>query len=183
MNWLEFWAKVIDTTMWPLAVIILVVLLRNKIGQLESFKYKGAEAVFRAITEEVDHLKAFEMNNENPTIRLSDYQDRTSTLNKIILSWKEVEVKIDELSTLVKIKIDGPGFTHHQFKLLIDIGAIPKEIYETLTIANDMQKKFISGELPLNKKAVEKYIELCDRLVNIIESNIQKKKSSERPSS
>ncbi|MGM0969439.1 MAG: hypothetical protein ACQEWR_12785 [Bacillota bacterium] len=183
MNWLEFWAKIIDTMMWPLAVVILVILLRSKIGQLESFKYKGAEAVFRAITEEVDHLKAFEMNGTKSTNRLSDFQDRTSNLNKIILSWKEVEVKIDELSTLVKMKIDGPEFTHHQYRLLIDMNALPKEIYDSLTIANDMQKKFINGDLPLNKKSVEKYIELCDRLVNIIESNIQKRKSSERPSS
>ncbi|MBU5260750.1 hypothetical protein KQI25_16305 [Bacillus pumilus] len=183
MNWLEFWAKIIDTMIWPLVVVILVILLRSKIGQLESFKYKGAEAVFRAITEEVDHLKAFEMNGTKSTNRLSDFQDRTSNLNKIILSWKEVEVKIDELSALVKMKIIGPEFTHHQYRLLIDMNALPKEIYDSLTIANDMQKKFINGDLPLNKKSVEKYIELCDRLVNIIESNIQKRKSSERPSS
>ncbi|MDX2366756.1 hypothetical protein NJD73_19980 [Bacillus altitudinis] len=183
MNWLEFWSKLIDSIAWPLAVVILVLILKNKIGQLSSFRYKETEAVFNAITEEVDHLKEVESNSKKSINRLPYPQKRTSKLNMIILSWKEVEAKIAELSSLANHKIDGPGFTMHQIRLLIDIGALPDEIYDSFTIADEMQRKFFSRELPLDKKTIRKYEELCSRLVNIIESNIQKRKSSERPSS
>ncbi|MEE3679057.1 hypothetical protein V2J31_15715 [Bacillus safensis] len=181
MNWLEFWSKIIDSMAWPLAVVALVFLLRNKIGKLLSFKFKDAEAIFHVLEDGVNNLELLDSENDNPLKEVGLRPTKASELTLVIISWKKVQTKLDELSSLAQMKIDGPGYTRHQYKLLIDIGALPAEIYDSLTIAEDMQRKFFNGDIPITTKSVKKYIQLCNRLIEIIDNNIQTIKSK-RPS-
>lgn len=59
MNWLEFWSRLIDSIIWPAAIIIIVFALRGSVkkiieGRLFSFKVGNVEVVFDKLLEEVN---------------------------------------------------------------------------------------------------------------------------------
>ncbi len=59
MNWLEFFSKLVDSIMWPIASIVIVFALRGSVkkiieGRLFSFKVGNVEINFDKLLEQVN---------------------------------------------------------------------------------------------------------------------------------
>lgn len=71
MNWLEFWSKLVDSIIWPVAIIIIVFALRGSVkkiieGRLFSFKVGNVEVIFDKLLEEVNEsLKEEDISPED----------------------------------------------------------------------------------------------------------------------
>ncbi|MEH7798989.1 hypothetical protein V7309_19090, partial [Bacillus safensis] len=71
MNWLEFWSKLVDSIIWPVAIIIIVFALRGSVkkiieGRLFSFKVGNVEVTFDKLLEEVNEsLKEEDISSED----------------------------------------------------------------------------------------------------------------------
>lgn len=104
MNWLEFFAAIVEALAWPSAVVFLVLLLREPISRLvpllERLKYKDLELEFgrrlEAAKSEAEALPPTP-SEALPSAHESEFIERISTLAAtspragVLEAWREVE--------------------------------------------------------------------------------------------
>jgi hypothetical protein len=102
VDWLTFIATVIGSLAWPLAVVLLVIVLRKPIKQLfphlQRLKYKEFELEFGKRVEEVRDEVARELPGETPIALLADESSPLARLaevsprSAVLEAWRDVEL-------------------------------------------------------------------------------------------
>ncbi|MES1035710.1 hypothetical protein [Bacillus pumilus] len=101
MNWLEFFSKIIDSMVWPLVWVIVIIIFKeplsgilNKVGGLLSFKYKDIVQVeFKEDLinlEQVSKEIKISQNNEENLYNMNEHDTEAET------DEHEIEYKIYE---------------------------------------------------------------------------------------
>ncbi|WOI40401.1 MULTISPECIES: hypothetical protein [Bacillus] len=92
MNWLEFWSKIIDSIVWPLVLVIVIIIFKEplsgilkKVGGLLSFKYKDVIQV-----DFGEGLKNLEQVSKEIETGQNDEENQYNT------NEHDTEAKIDE---------------------------------------------------------------------------------------
>jgi hypothetical protein len=155
MTWLEFFASVLKSIAWPLAIIIIVFLLRNHIANLfpllSKLKIKGFEIEFRKSLKELVHLRTIALP-DSESLSDSTNEKIESSIEKIaeispraaiIEAWLNVEVAAAELIKKNGL-LDKKYFTPYDLR---------KNLLNKSTL-NDDQLKIFQNLRDLRNKAV-----------------------------
>ncbi|WP_456270350.1 DUF4145 domain-containing protein [Bacillus sp. JZ76] len=178
-------------TSWPIAVVIIVLLLRrgilDKLGQLHSFNYKDGTAKF--IKEEINKAKAL-----NPKIELSeksndigklasevaissenDVDEVTSDLNHVAeyfpsalinTSWAMVEKRIVEICEKYNIKSKD---LYLRVKELNRSGYLSKNTLRTIMHLNNIRNLIVHAANSIRKEDTIDFNKLCRKVLRDLE--------------
>ncbi|MGG7222862.1 hypothetical protein ACQXR1_21715 [Bacillus sp. ATD] len=180
-------------TSWPLAIVIIVLLLRkgilDKLRQLDSFNYKDGTATF--IKEEIDKAKALNVEVEVPK-KLNDtsepdeepsdannvkevyepaykdygYIDDYFAPRRIILSWSKVESRIIEICRNYDIKLST---LYKRVKALKYVGAISENTFKTITSLFNIRNAAEAHPNSVKKEDANNYEALCNKVIKDLE--------------
>ena len=123
MDWLTFFSKLIEALAWPVATIVLVVLLRDEIAKLAPFlkKFKAGplEAEFEREVKELKEIKeatpvqvktteirAADTASKNFLVQLSELHPRSAILE----SWVRVEAAARAVLAATSVSVSKPGY-------------------------------------------------------------------------
>ncbi len=181
-------------TSWPLAVVIIVLLLRkgilDKLRQLDSFNYKDGTATF--IKEEIDKAKGWnvevkmhkELNDvsepdEEPSdsknaegvYEPADFKDNKYLEDygapyKVILSWSMVESRIIEICRNYDIKLST---LYKRVKMLKHIGVISENTFKTITSLFNIRNVAEAHPNSVKKEDAYNYEALCNKVIKDLE--------------
>ncbi|CAI6282848.1 hypothetical protein NRS6186_14215 [Bacillus subtilis] len=181
-------------TSWPLAVVIIVLLLRkgilDKLRQLDSFNYKDGTATF--IKEEIDKAKALNVEVEVPK-KLNDtsepdeepsdsknaegvyepadfkdnkYLEDYAAPYKVILSWSMVESRIIEICRNYDIKLST---LYKRVKMLKHVGVISENTFKTITSLFNIRNVAEAHPNSVKKEDAYSYEALCNKVIKDLE--------------
>lgn len=106
MDWLQFFASTIGSIAWPIALVIIVLVLRRELiallSRLRRLKYGDAEAEFaeklREAAQEIGELPApVHRAPKQELTKPSDFEDFSNN-SAVFVSWLEVESAILNLA-------------------------------------------------------------------------------------
>ncbi|CAI6221771.1 DUF4145 domain-containing protein [Bacillus subtilis] len=182
-------------TSWPLAVVIIVLILRkgilDKIRQLDSFNYKDGTATF--IKEEIDKAKAlnvqFEVhkklndtsepdeepsdaNNvkevyETTSFNIDNHIENIFAPQRIIISWSKVESRIIELCRNYDIKFST---LYKRVKRLKHVGVISENTFKTITSLFNIRNAAGAHPNSVKKEDADNYEALCNKVIKDLEN-------------
>jgi hypothetical protein len=193
VNWLEFFAALIDTVVsWPVVFLITVWTLRHQIGDLlrslseASFRYgelegkiKLKEGLERAEqTVQQIELETSPEQEALPPIDEADeslQKDRDALYtraekfpqNAVYKAWLMVqfEAQAAAIRTGLKDRSTGAPFTS-VVRMLADEGRVPSLLVSLADELARLHNETLSGQVPVTEEAAIRYIDLSLRLVS-----------------
>lgn len=180
MNWMEFLASLVSSLAWPVALAVLVFMLRHSIAALipalRRLKYKDLELDFRRDMEEVRE----EVNQGLPappagerlvadsaTLKLLDASPRAAVLE----AWYRVEMAV--MDTAKRLALAGPFDIYtalHAIKVLERAAGIDQNIVSILH--NLRRLRNLAAHAPdfeLSRDSGMDYVASADRVVRYLE--------------
>ncbi|MEC1627570.1 hypothetical protein P9E08_19935 [Bacillus mojavensis] len=178
-------------TSWPLAIVIIVLLLRkgilDKLRQLDSFNYKDGTATF--IKEEIDKAKALNMEFEVPK-ELNDmsepdeepsdsnnkakedykptyeYLEDYAAPHMIIISWSMVESRIIEICRKRNFEFDT---FFRQVKALKYAGLLSDSTFRTIKYLSNIRNVAETHPDSVKIENAYDYEKLCHKVIKDLE--------------
>ena len=196
MDWLSFFAKIIESTAWPIAVVILLVIFRHPFSKvfltLTNLKYKDLSIDFKRELGELElATKRVEIERKNkdgadhneimPVVKIRNREDEIEQVASISpraaipLAWSMVEETL--FNTVVRLAI-SPDYPPHNSALknmecLREYGDMDNETYEALNRMRILRNETVHGRY--NEKSITsmealEYFGLAQKMVAKLES-------------
>ncbi len=196
MDNLTFISKVVDSLAWPVAVIVLVLILKNKLTDLVlnyrnlKFKYKEFEfdlnSKIESIEKEVPRFEHVQLNDESileieKLIKLAKISPRAAILE----SWIEFEFYLGGLLESIGIDRKRPGglfgkIVERPFNEILDIlrenDLISPSSEEMIKELHSIRNSIVhSHDANINYVIFEKIYQLISSVRSVIDASIANK--------
>ena len=187
MNWLTFIASLVDAIAWPVAIIAVVLLLRQPIArllpELRELRYKDFRVEFGRKLEEVEaQAEVAKLPEPSVQLVLSSVQTDPKTFQEYVAriaetspraaiaeAWRFVEDSLNEIAKQNDLPqpYSAPALEH----FLLRHGRIPKPTANLLRELRGLRNRAVhAGEFDLTSEQAREYGELAVRLTSAIYS-------------
>lgn len=186
MDWLEFFSEIIDSLAWPLAVAIMVFILRRQIGSLieqlvgriARLRFGGVQIDFAEVIREVE-ARAEEANlirreeaERVIPVAVKRHAGRlyvlaeTSTRAAIIEAWLLVENEAREAAERSGLDVEIRTGTLRVLQLLYNTGHIPSNLWSIIDDLRRLRNSAVHGfDLAVSTQIAIAYISLAERVL------------------
>jgi hypothetical protein len=182
MNWKEFFANIIDSLAWPIAIIVIFLMIKDKISELiprlKKLKHKETELEFTELISELNNERVepnLDDQAEEPIIddkqfllRLSDVSKRSA----VVESYRFIENAVSYGTTKLYEGRRRPLMSlNTQLKLLKD--RLDDHHIKQISILKQLRNRAAHMEdFELSEMPIETYIDLALSLSDTIKSKV-----------
>ncbi len=159
MKWMEFVATLVGHLAWPVTLVVLYVMLRDKIAallqQLARLKYKDLELDFEKVRKHAEELTnasslaSVALNRAQATPALKSLEEQitdtaeTAPSASILLAWSSIETALATAVSRLAASPDAPSSRSavHNIEMLLDQGSISRRQVKLLTELRSLRNK------------------------------------------
>src|SRR5216683_6249720 len=200
MNILQFIASLISSLSWPVAIVLIILILRKPLSQiilsLQKLSYKELQLDF---SQEVSKLVSAADRAKIPTVTIENgsrsreriftpsrsldgnFDDQVTSLAKtaptaaIVMAWSQVEAEIQSAINRLAISPDNPLYNSwlRNIRLLRENNYIDEHTEKILEGLRVLRNKVVHGEAKeeeLTYTQVMEYAQLAKRMVKLLAS-------------
>ena len=186
MDWLTFFSKIIDSTTWPLVVIVTVLILRKPLSSLipllRKLKYKDFEAEFSKEVSELRHIVKKEIPSPPPVPTFKSPRAVAGELQKlaglsprsvVLEAWRDVESTAIETAQRKELDI---ARTPHPSpvtigRTLAEAGVIDENQFEAFNMLRSMRNKAAHvDDFALDKDDALEYADMANKIALFLKS-------------
>ncbi|QKT02808.1 hypothetical protein HUS23_02770 [Ectothiorhodospiraceae bacterium 2226] len=179
MDWLTFISQLVKSLAWPIAVVVIAVVLREEVGRLLSkitrIRHNDTEVEFRhelaAAKKEAEKVLP-DYKNTTYLKSQSSQLAKLSPRGAIIEAWLSIEGALLKYAERhgIEVKKDKP-FTMRELHFhTLDYGSLGKGVFEMLGRLRRTRNEAVHlSDAQIDEDSAQEYVELASRVIQRIE--------------